>query len=448
MSPTRNSVTALAITSIALLSTAGVAGAAHISANAYPPPKNPTIPSTAPKGPFKTRTVCAKGCAYKTIQSAVNASKAGDTVKVKAGTYKERVVIKGKGKAFLKLIGDPKSPGKVLLEGKGSKPATQPNNGVTINGADQVTVNGFTARDYSGYGFFVVNNNGYLLTNLVAKFVGVYGIYAFNSVGGTMSNSTAAWNNDSGFYIGQTPPQTKPIRSYVRNVTAYGNVLGFSGTNSKYVTITQSRWFNNGLGIVPNALDSEKYAPPDQNVITDNDVFFNNWDYFAGAPFKLRASATDIPYPVGTGILLFGGRNTEVSKNRVYGNYLMGVGAIQQLLLKQADAKDLIGNRIMNNVFGNDGKNPNGRDLFYDGDGSNNCIGPNTGVQVTVPADASTFAPCPFTGTNAFSADAQGQAVNWTVTDPTHEAFWIKNAQTPIPGVTPLEHWTTSIGVK
>ncbi len=299
MSPTRTSAAALAIASIALLSTAGVAGAAHISANSYPPPKNPTVPSTAPKGPFKTRTVCAKGCALQDdpdgrqrLQGRRHRQGQGRHLQ---GARRHQ----GEDQAFLKLIGDPKSPGKVLLEGKGSKPATLPNNGVTINGADQVKVDGFTARDYSGYGFFVVNNNGYTLTDLVAKFVGVYGIYAFNSVGGTMSNSTAAWNNDSGFYIGQTPPQTKPIRSYVRNVTAYGNVLGFSGTNSKYVTITQSRWFNNGLGIVPNALDSEKYAPPDQNVITDNDVFFNNWDYFAGRAVQAARERDGHPVPGG-----------------------------------------------------------------------------------------------------------------------------------------------------
>ena len=30
----------------------------------------------------------------------------------------------------------------------------------------------------------------------------------------------------------------------------------------RYVTITDSEFFNNGIGIFPNALDSEKYAPP------------------------------------------------------------------------------------------------------------------------------------------------------------------------------------------
>jgi hypothetical protein len=260
-----------------------------------------------------------------------------------------------------------------------------------------------------------------------------------------MSHSEAAWNSDSGFYIGQTPPQVKPVRSYVHHVSSYGNVLGFSGTNMRYVTITKSKWFNNGLGIVPNALDSEKFAPPEDNVIADNDIFWNNFNYFAGAPFKLLQGATgDVAYPVGTGVLLFGGRRTRVEDNRIYGNYLIGVGAIQQLLLKQKDAQDLEGNVIRGNAFGLGGTDRNGRELFYDGNGRDNCVSDNTGVENTVPADGSTFAPCGttgFTGANAFSAAAQGEAIQWTVTDPTHEAHWIRNPHAPKPGYTPLEHF-------
>ena len=161
-----------------------------------------------------------------------------------------------------------------------------------VNGADQVTVRGFTAQHYKANGFFFVNVDGYTARDLQALQTGTYGIYAFNSVGGTIRDSVAAWNNDSGFYIGQTPPQVTPKRSIVRDVTSYGNVIGFSGTNMRYVTIEHSRFYNNGTGIVPNALHSEKYAPPEDNVITDNDVFWNNFDYFQGAPFKIRKRTT------------------------------------------------------------------------------------------------------------------------------------------------------------
>ena len=207
-----------------------------------------------------------------------------------------------------------------------------------INGANEVTVQGFTAQHYNGNGFFVINAAGYHFTTTIAEYVGVYGLYAFNSIGGEMRRDIGAWNNDSGFYVGQTPKQTKPIRTIISDVVSYGNVLGYSGTNSRYVTITKSKWFNNGVGIVPNALDSEKFPPPEQNVITDNDVFWNNFDYYKGAPFKLRPAATgDVPYPTGVGILLFGGRNNTISNNRIYGNWLLGAGMIEQFLLKNPD---------------------------------------------------------------------------------------------------------------
>ncbi len=262
---------------------------------------------------------------------------------MKPGTYRERVIVKGPSKRYLKIIGDPKNPGRVILSGKKSTPRTLPNNGISVNGADNVTINGLSAYDYNGYGFFAVNVNDYLYTNLIAKRDGVYGVYAFNSVGGTISNSTAAWNNDSGFYIGQTPVQTKPKRSYITNVVSYGNQLGYSGTNMRYVTITKSKWFNNGIGLVPNALDSEKFAPPEKNVISDNDIFWNNYNYYAGSPWKIAGTSTGTNFPVGIGVLLFGGRENRVENNRIWGNYTAGVGGLQQALLKQVDAQELVG---------------------------------------------------------------------------------------------------------
>ncbi len=113
----------------------------------------------------------------------------------------------------------------------------------------------------------------------------------------------------------------------MRNVESYGNVLGFSGTNMRYVTITKSRFYNNGDGIVPNALDSEKYPPPEDNVISGNEVFWNNFNYYLGAPFTVAPTKVGgIPNPVGIGILLYGSRGTVVEKNNIYGNYLTASG--------------------------------------------------------------------------------------------------------------------------
>jgi hypothetical protein len=436
-------------TRLALLVAAAALGATATASAApdYPPPSNPGGAKGKPAGPFKTRLVCEKkrghGC-FARIQDAVNAARPGDTIKVPAGTWKEGVKIVGSGKRYIKLIGNPKTPSRVVLQGSDKK-----QNGVFINGADHVTVRGFEAKNYKANGFFVTNATGYDFRNLVATKTGTYGIYAYNTVGGTISNSAASQNNDSGFYIGQTPPQTKPVRSIVRNVSSYENVLGFSGTNMRYVTITKSLFFNNGLGIVPNALDSEKYAPPEHNVITDNDVFWNNFDYFKGAPFTLRPGATgDLAYPVGTGILLFGSRDTKVTGNRIFGHYLVGLGMVEALTLKQKDAMDLQGNEFSGNVFGTNGmaSSPgpdlNNIDIAYDGNGSGNCIANNQGVAVTIPADASTFAPCPFSGANAFNQDALAEMIR-PATASDHEQYWVKRTvpHPAIDGITPLEHY-------
>jgi Right handed beta helix region len=412
----------------------------------YPPPGDPGNVQKKPGGKHHTRLVCEKGkghgC-YSRIQDAINAAKAGDTVKVPHGTWKEGVKIAGPKKRYIKLIGDVNHPEKVILEGKSLKGAAKAN-GVLINGANEVTVRGFQAQNYNGNGFFVTNAKGYHLNDLVAKYVGVYGVYAFNSIGGEMRRDLAAWNNDSGFYIGQTPKQTKPIRSIVSDVVSYGNVLGFSGTNMRYVTITKSKWFNNGVGIVPNALDSEKFPPPEDNVITDNDIFWNNFDYYKGAPFKLRPPATgDVPYPTGVGVLIFGGRRNVISNNRIYGNWLLGAGMIEQFLLKDALGDGtLIGNQIKNNQFGLNGTDLNGRDIGYDGNGNDNCVAGNSGVQVVVPEDGSTLVgTCPFSGANTFNEESRNTAVGWAIA-PDQEVNWIRHDHAPQGDLKPMELYT------
>ena len=394
--------------------------AAPAMAADYPAPSDPGKVQSKPAGPHHTLMVCAKGSkkhkgCFTTIQKAINKAKAGDTVKVPHGTWKEGLMIQGSKKRYLNLVGDIKHPDKVVLEGKSLKGAAK-SNGVLINGANEVTVKGCTAQHYNGNGFFVTNATGYHFTDDIARYVGVYGLYAFNTIGGEMRRDIGAWNNDSGFYVGQTPKQTKPIRTIISDVVAYGNVLGYSGTNSRYVTITKSKWFNNGLGIVPNALDSEKFPPPEQNVITDNDIFWNNFDYYKGAPFKLRPPATgDVPYPIGIGVLLFGGRGNVISNNRIWGNWNVGAGMLEQFLLKNPDDGTLRDNQIINNAFGLDGTDLNGRDVFYDGNGTGNCVSGNTGVQTTQPENAHTFVPCPFSGDNTFDEESRNTAVNGAV---------------------------------
>jgi hypothetical protein len=411
------------------------------AAQTYPEPKDPGKVAPKPKGPFHTYTVCKKkSCKFHKIQAAVDKAKAGDKIRVKNGVYKESVTVSGRKKRFLRLVGNRKKPGKVILDGQNKKSRQ---NGIFINGADGVTVDGFKARDYAANGFFAVNVVGYKMTHLIAEHTGVYGIYAFNSKGGEMSHSEAYYNNDAGYYIGQTPQQTKPIRSIVKDVDSWGNALGWSGTNMRYVTITKSRFYNNAAGIVPNALDSEKYPPAEDNVISDNDIFWNNFDFHKGAPFKIREDGTAALIPVGTGVVLLGGHRNRVENNRIFGNFLAGVVAVEGILLAKPEnqvARALEGNQVQGNTFGVGDIDLNGRELVTDGNGTNNCWGPNTGVRVTQPADPAFFPACPFQGANPFSQDVQNQLLG--MAGEAAVQSWTRSEHSKQGNIKPLEVFT------
>jgi parallel beta-helix repeat protein len=406
---------------------------AAASAQDYPEPKEPGKVQAKPKGPHKTHTVCKQRnrCDFKSIQKAVDKAKAGDTIRVRNGVYREAVRIAGSKKRYLRLVGNPAKPNKVVLRARGNM-----QNGVFVNEADEVTVDGFMARGYKANGFFFTNVNGYSMNHLIARQTGVYGLYAFNSIGGEILNSEAYYVNDGAFYIGQTPPQSNPKQTMVRNVEGWGSPLGFSATNMRYVTITKSRFYNNAAGIVPNALDSEKFPPAENNVIIDNEIFWNNFNFHQGKPpFPVRNEGTAALVPVGTGILLLGGRGNRIENNRIYGNFLTGVAAVESILVtKNPEARALQRNIVRNNQFGLNGTDVNGSDVMYDGNGNDNCFSME-GVTSTFPADGSTFAGC--TGPNAFSAAVQQQMTGFIGENAVKA--WNKHPHPPKAGYTPLE---------
>jgi hypothetical protein len=404
---------------------------AAASAQTYPEPKEPGKVAPKPPRPYETHTVCKKGkCDFRSIQKAVNAADAGDTIRVKRGVYREAVRIDGRKKRYLKLIGNPKKPGRVVLEGNNKK-----QNGIAVNDADEVTVSGFKARHYRANGFFFTNLNGYTMNHLVAQQTGVYGLYAFNTIGGRILNSEAYYVNDGAFYIGQTPPQDKPKQTLVRNVEGWGSPIGFSATNMRYVTITKSRFYNNAVGIVPNALDSEKFPPDEHNVIVDNDIFWNNLNFHEGdPPFEPREEGTAALVPIGTGILLLGGRDHRIEDNRIFGNFLGGIAAIDSILLADPATNTLDRNVIRNNQFGLNGTDVNGYDVVYDGSGTDNCFTLGA-TDTTFPADRSTIATC--SGPNGMQQAARAQMVGWTGTGAL--SGWNKHAHPPKKGYKPLE---------
>jgi parallel beta-helix repeat protein len=366
---------------------------------------------------------CKHGCHYRTIQKAVEAAGsyafknkgAKVTVKIRPGKYVEGVVVDGtapkKDYDGLTIEGTKKDPKRVILEGKNAKGelgAAQ--NGVEGISVDNLVLKNMWARNYESNGFFIhaageggQHCDGYTMDNLLASGNRSYGLFAKYCYGGRMTNSAGYHQGDSAFYVGETPCdskkwnvydgtpcQKKPQWTLLKNDKSYENVLGYSGTNSKYVRIIENAFYNNGVGIVPNTLDSEGYEPNGWNVIERNDVFWNNYNYFlAGSAFKTvseglgELSGQTVNYPTGVGIVLYGGDNNVVRDNRVFGNYKWGIAAFsgpgETFVANEGNEAKNVNNEIVENVMGREGADPNGEwDFLNDATGGGNCWGANS----------------------------------------------------------------------
>lgn len=370
----------------------------------------------------KVFTVCKHGCKYRTVQKGVNAAgsfkfkkknrNVRTIVVVKPGKYVEGVVVDGtlRKKRFdgLTIKGAKKSKRKTVLEGKNAKGEL----GAAQNGIEAIDVDGLVlrnmwARNYQSNGFFVHADAGsgqscddYVIDNLLTSANRSYGLFAKGCEGGKMINSAGYHHGDSAFYVGETPCdeadwtnhgtkpapcQAKPNWTLLKNLKSYENVLGYSGTNSKYVKIVESAFYNNGAGIVPNTLDSEGYEPNGWNVIERNDVFWNNYNYFlAGSAFHTisgglgELAGATVNYPTGVGIVLYGSANTTVTRNNVFGNYKWGISSFsgpgEIFVANEGDDAKNINNQIVENTMGRDGADPNGEyDFWNDGTGGGNC---------------------------------------------------------------------------
>lgn len=385
--------------------------------------------------------VCTQGDCYRKIQEAADDAATFQeknnylaTVRIQPGTYVEGVFLDGRNPAYdyngLTIMGvkADKTPNpdarQAILEGEGAK--------TIVNGLPQVAQNAIEARNtagvvmknmwarhYQNNTFFVWAATDpkpplppldeycadYVMDNLVSSDTRSYGLFARNCFGGEMTNSEG-WNHgDSAFYIGETPCddeswnnrdqpakgacQDEPKWTVLDNVTSHQNVLGYSGTNSKYVEIKNSTFYNNGAGIVPNTLDSEKFEPAGWLNIHDNDIFWNNYNYYStGSEFQTVSDGlgeivpgVPVNYPTGIGIVLFGTDGVVSKDNNIFGHEKWGAMAFSGPLdaNEGGDGKNL-NNQFINNKLGRNGIDPNGTDFLDDNTGGGSCYqgnGPN-----------------------------------------------------------------------
>ena len=327
---------------------------------------------------------------YKTIQAAVDKALPGSLVLVSPGVYKEAVTVTTE-----RLVIRGLSRSGTVLDGGFSL-----DNGIKAL-ADGVAVENMTARNYTKNGFFWTGVQGYRGSYLTAIRNGDYGIYAFDSTDGQFDHDYGAGSPDAGFYIGQC----FPCHAVITNSLAEWNGIGYSGTNAGGdLFVVNSVWRDNRIGIVPNSGTSEENPPQHGATIVGNTVYDNN---------NAKTAAIDIAQlAIGNGILVAGGNDNLVARNRVSDHDIVGIGVIPlpEKLINPDNPDAINFDARRNQVIGNNVRGSRAADLALvtsitdPKDAGGNCFSGND-ISTTLPVGLQKLVACGHPASKAYETD-------------------------------------------
>lgn len=279
-----------------------------------------------------------------TIQAAVDKARPGDTIEIPFGTYHERVAV---DMSDITLRGIPNEAGELpILDGQGKLPE-----GIIASG-NNFTVGNLHTKNFTDNGVLVEGAKGVHMHDIIAENVGTYGVYPVRSSDVLIERVTVSGVNDAGIYAGQSE------NVVVRDSTAYNNVIGIELENVLGGEIYNNHLYDNSNGILIVLLPQLTSKISSDAKIYNNTVEANNLANFAPEGAIARI------VPPGTGILLIGSDNNEVTNNTITDNKtagvavfsLTGTGAFNENELDVGPLAE--GNHIYNNTYNNNGYDP------------------------------------------------------------------------------------------
>jgi nitrous oxidase accessory protein NosD len=283
------------------------------------------------------------------IQKAIKAAHPGDTIVVLGGVHHGTVVINKDG---------------ISLRGVDAvlKPPAKPSSPCGASGfcvtADNVSISGFTVRNFPATGIIAMGaRNPKFMTNRAFN-NGEYGIATFSSPGTKMIANLTRGSDDAGLYVGDSPHANATIAA---NET-YDNFLGILVRNARHGKIAGNQVHNNCVGMF---ILADAPGPAGVFDVRGNKVVNNTraCPAFEGAP------------PLsGVGIALLGARGMEIKSNHIIHNvpsgptgFSGGVVIVSGFEGTPPTNNTLTGNTILRNK----------PDIYWDKSGSGNRFKPN-----------------------------------------------------------------------
>ena len=312
---------------------------------------------------------------FSTIQDAVDNAQPGDWVLIAPGDYHEQGDHRGPGPATDAQGGVMITTPGIHIRGldrnnvivDGTKPGSRPcdksaaaqdpgpsdadgnpvgRNGIEVFEVDGVSIENLTVCNFlsagdsgneiwwnGGDGTGTINIGPYHGAYLTATSTyyggpdqpaGEYGIFVSNSSGpGLLEHTYASNMHDSSYYIGACAD----CDVVVDDAHAQGSALGYSGTNSGgHLILQNSEWDNNKTGISMNSQNNDDAPSPQDGACPGDEtgptgsasctLIRNNYIHNNGNPNVPEQGSAALG-PVGTGIVLSGGRNDTVIGNRI-----------------------------------------------------------------------------------------------------------------------------------
>ncbi|MCB9732854.1 MAG: right-handed parallel beta-helix repeat-containing protein [Deltaproteobacteria bacterium] len=295
------------------------------------------------------------------LQTAFIDAQSGETICLKAGTYKLNRKLSLANHADITIKGIGATRDDVVLD-FGSQ--------AVGDDAFVVTADGFTIQDLSiknspGNGI-VVQADQSRFSNIKVSWDagsvtdnGAYAVYPNDCSKTIIEDSEVVGAADAGIYVGSCD------YAIVRRNKVHGNVAGIEIENSHHADVYENESYDNTAGILVFALPNLKVKSVGSVLVRDNDVHDNNRQNFA------EAGSIVSFVPKGLGFLLLAAKDVEIRDNTVSGNDGAGIVMVSFGLMETLTGGQVTNNDpdldpyleriyVHSNTFTDNGTNPTG----------------------------------------------------------------------------------------